>query len=128
MIKASRKFITTFLIFGFLVSSVLACVLAFQNSSMPMAHDNQSNMAACCDSGYMLGSSDHTTPFILNNTGLQFLLLVFVSVYLFVRNNNLANEYSFKNYFKVRDRYGGFKLFYYFIALFSRGILHPKTY
>lgn len=128
MFKSSKKLITTFLIFGFLVSSIVGCVLAFQSSSIAMNHDSQSNVAACCNGNYMLGSLDHNTPFILDNSGLQFLLLVFVSVYLFIKNNDQTREYNFKNYFKTRDRYGGFKLFYYFITLFRKGILHPKTY
>ena len=37
-------------------------------------------------------------------------------------------ETKFLNYFLIKDRHGGFKLFDKFILLFKKGILQPKLY
>lgn len=127
MFEVRKNLITTFLIFTLLIYSILGCVLAFQSYFVVHQHSD-SHVATCCDNGYMLGISDHSTPFILSDIGAQFLLLVFVSIYLFFRDSYLTDKYNLNNYFRTRYRDGGFKSFYYIINLFRRGILHPKIY
>jgi len=128
MVKKKKQIISFILILGLFMSVIFGCILAAQNSFM--AHDNHhTTMAACCDINFIFGGASHNIPLVLgSNNMLHLLLLVAVVLYLFIKNDNLIYDHVIKSYFKTRDRYGGFNLFYYFILLFSKGILHPKIY
>ncbi|PLX24514.1 hypothetical protein C0580_05040 [Candidatus Parcubacteria bacterium] len=126
MVDIRKKTIFSFLALGFLVASIFSCILATQDYSM--VHHGDSVERNCCDDSF-LGTMIHDLPIILQNTNvLQLMVLLFLSFYLFSKNSYIHQNLILAAYFKIRDRYGGFNIFQYFISLFSRGILHPKIY
>lgn len=128
MIKKKQNIMAMIVILGFLVSTIFGCIMASQSSLM-MHNNSSSHLMACCDESFVFGNIAHNTPFIVGaNSNLQLLLLVTLAIFLFVSHNTFNFRKNLNNYFKIRERYGGFNLFYYLASLFSKGILHPKIY
>ncbi|MFA6307284.1 MAG: hypothetical protein WCS88_01150 [Patescibacteria group bacterium] len=104
---------------------VLGCF--FTSSDFNNTHDNTMPAMECCNMG-AYSFSEHVgydlqymlSEVGINLWGINFILAVII--FLYIKFDILSN------YFLLRDRYGGFKLFYKFTFLFSNGILHPKIY
>ncbi|PIR07268.1 MAG: hypothetical protein COV55_00370 [Candidatus Komeilibacteria bacterium CG11_big_fil_rev_8_21_14_0_20_36_20] len=126
MKTVQKNLIATLLITGFLSSSILCCLL-FNSMEMPDHSHHATAASQCCHSNLVFNMV-HDTPFIIGDSILEFAFFVFVIVYLFVKSSYQNKLQGIAHYFKIRDRYGGFKLFYYLLAFFSQGILHPKIY
>lgn len=103
----------------------LGCFFAGQN--LEKHHIDNGKTMECCGAGeytitdhagYNLQYSLNT----INYAPLNLLILFVLGAVLF-----LQERYIF-NYYLIKDRYGGFKLFYKFILLFKKGIIHPKIY
>ncbi len=127
MKQNKNKLIVSILITGLFVCSVLGCVFALQNSTM-MHGEHSSSIAQCCNMDQVFGGTIHNMPSILGNNVFQILLLLGVGLYIFLKDNYTEHSFTKAYYYKIRDKHGGFKLFCYFILLFSKGILHPKIY
>ena len=124
--KLTRNKIIIFSLFIALVNLfALGCFFAGQS----LAHSNHDTMSSmeCCNVG-TYNSSEHAGYGLQYNTVdssyPQLNLILFVSLIIIY----YLKEKQFLNYYLIKDRYGGFKLFYKFILLFKKGILHPKLY
>lgn len=103
----------------------VGCFFASQN--LAKQHIDDGKTMECCGAGeYTI--TDHAgynlqySLSTINYAPLNLLILFVLGAVLF-----LQKEYFF-NYFVIKDRYGGFKLFYKFTLLFKKGIIHPKIY
>lgn len=84
-----------------------------------------------CGMAGMTGSSDsiqsqHNYMIVISFIKLlnNFIFILFVSILFTIVSCN-----GFRLYLKnIRDKYGGFNFFNYFLRLFGAGILHPKTF
>ncbi|MFH1667453.1 MAG: hypothetical protein ABH884_00310 [Candidatus Komeilibacteria bacterium] len=117
------NFIAILLIVGFFTSAFFGCILYVQ--SMSAGHHGQDSqtttLAKCCDMEAMLGDITHIIPAIMvNGLALLFIVILVASI-LFVQ---LEDGY----YVRIREKYGGFNLYNYFVLLFQKGIIHPKVY
>ena len=118
---------TTFAFIGILLTSIVfGCFIMSQNfSTMDMEHNAKSS--ECCGSGTSnfinhLGPNIQYTLASDNITLIVINFILAVIIFLYIRSD------VFANYYLIKDRYGGFKLFYKFTLLFKKGILHPKLY
>ena len=129
-IKVSMKLRQSkIVIFSLFISLVnlLAVGCFFAGQSLMDTHDHNAMASECCSIGSS-NSSEHVgygleynlidVNYLLLNVGL--LVFLILAIYL--------KEINFLNYYTIKDRYGGFKLFYKFILLFKKGILNPKIY
>ncbi|MBT4849344.1 hypothetical protein HON36_00655 [Candidatus Parcubacteria bacterium] len=126
----NNKTITYFLLVGVFISFMFGCALSagdfFTKNMSGMNH------AECCDDDQLtvLGSNKHNITSALIQNNLVEFLIVLAAVFIFSKLS-INDFYSTraKNYCRsIKDRYGGFKTFYYFIDLFSSGTLHPKLF
>ncbi|OGY94348.1 MAG: hypothetical protein A2406_02950 [Candidatus Komeilibacteria bacterium RIFOXYC1_FULL_37_11] len=124
--KLKQSRIVIFSLFISLVN-LLAVGCFFAGQSLMDTHDHTPMVSECCsisssDSsehvGYGLEYNLTDIDYLLLNVGLLVALMLVVYV----------KEINFLNYYTIKDRYGGFKLFYKFILLFKKGILNPKIY
>ena len=117
---------TIYLFIGVLTTSILlGCFIMAQNFSiMEMEHGAQST--DCCDSSAssFINHLSPNTQYTLANS----ILLVFINFILAIVIFAYIKYDIFANYYLIRDRHGGFQLFYKFLILFKTGILHPKIY
>jgi len=99
----------------------------FTSQSLAHAYDNSMNLMECCDMG-AYNFSEHTGYGLEVNlidssyAQLNLIFIIFLITAFYFKENKVLN------YFLIKDRYGGFKLFYKFTLLFKKGILHPKLY
>ena len=118
------------IVFSLFISLVnlLAVGCFFAGQSLMTSHDHMAMASECCSIGNN-DSSEHIgyglqynlvdTDYLPLNVGLFLFLILPIF---------LLKEINFLNYYTIKDRYGGFKLFYKFILLFKTGILNPKIY
>jgi hypothetical protein len=131
MIFNQRNHLSSFVIVFVLMISFVFCCGAAWNTVLPGDGDMTSDHSACGmgDVGSQ-SSSDHnqfifsSVSSLLNNFNI-ILLVVLVSVFLlfFLKFDTLW--FYFK---RIRERYGGFRLFDNFVNLFRLGIINPKTF
>ena len=107
---------------------MFGCVMIFNSLILNFEHTNM-NMGSelCCDmSGN--GIMAHLQSNLIMTDTFNKSLLIFLIV-LLINKFYLYYNFSLNYYFyKIRDRYGGWQIFNYFISLFKNGILHPKVY
>ncbi len=127
MKKGKQNIITSIVIFGFLLTTIFSCIFALQSFAIEAGNSHASKMAPCCEDAYIFGSNSHNIPFILETNNILQALAMVVFICFYIRDNK---EYSriFSKYLKRYNRWKRSKLFYYFIILFKKGILHPKVY
>ncbi|PLX28590.1 hypothetical protein C0581_01650 [Candidatus Parcubacteria bacterium] len=95
-------------------------------NDMPMENHNACGMGdvgAQANSGHTYSVVSSVVSLFKNITFSLSVIFVSVIVLTFL----LYDRFRFY-YKKSRDRYGGFRLFVYFINLFRLGILNPKTF
>ncbi len=117
------KIVTVFTV-GF---GLLFCCGAAWYSMVPSLSVTMDGHEACG----MTDTADNTDGghnYMVVNTFIKNLLLVFVAVFVFVIFTTIKNFESSYYYRDIRDRYGGFHVFNYFINIFGVGILNPKTF
>lgn len=120
------KFATIFFSGVLLTSVILGCFIMGQNfSTMDMEQGTKSS--ECCGSN-AFSFTNHLGPntqYTLASGNLALIVINFilaVVIFLYIKSD------TFANYYLIKDRYGGFKLFCKFTLLFKKGILHPKLY
>jgi hypothetical protein len=119
------KFATFFFIGVLTTSIILGCFIMIQDfSAMEMKHGAKSS--ECCGSSaasFINHLGPNTQYTLASSMALVVINFIFaVVIFLYLKSD------VFANYYLIKDRYGGFKLFYKFTLLFSTGILHPKLY
>jgi len=124
------KFIRSkIIIFSLFISVVNLFALGcfFTNQALSNHNNNSMSEMACCNLG-TYNFSDHAGYNLQYNlSGISYPLLNLILFFILVAFLTLK-EIDCPNYYLVKDRYGGTKLFYKFILLFKTGILHPKLY
>ncbi|MFA6466680.1 MAG: hypothetical protein WCV71_02365 [Patescibacteria group bacterium] len=99
----------------------------FTSQKLSHAHHDAMVSSTCCDIG-VYDFSQHAgynlQYDISGNTYLGSNLILFLSLVIILS----LKETKFLNYYLIKDRHGGFKLFDKFILLFKKGILQPKLY
>ena len=109
------------------LANLLALGCFFTSQNLMKHHSSLMSSMECCNIG-SFSVSEHVgynLQYILADGDINLIAINFVLaviVFLYIKSDILAN------YFLLRDRYGGFKLFYKFTFLFKTGILHPKLY
>jgi hypothetical protein len=123
--KFKRNKIIIFSLFIALVN-LFALGCFFTSQSLMNSHNNMASME-CCNMGtynYSEHAGYNLQYNLVNNVypQINFISVLFLAIFFIFKDNN------FLSYCLVKDRYGGFKLFYKFLLLFKTGILHPKLY
>lgn len=124
-----NKTLVYILLSGLFISFMFGCALAAGNFFVSNMHN--SHHSECCDDNYLSPfiSSSHniTLAFVQNNFVDFFVVLGFYFIFSLLLLNVLYDS-KIKNYYSIKDKYGGTRLFYHFVDLFSVGILHPKLF
>ena len=126
MFLAKNNFSIVSVIVMLVFSFALGCFLISQ-SIFKAVHSGMDN-AECCNSS-MVSLTNHgihdTQYTVVGGDILDFVLSLVLAIVVFVytKDNRLVDYYSL-----IREKYGGFKLFYKFTLLFKTGLLHPKIF
>lgn len=107
-----------------MTSIILGCFIMGENF-FTMDHSDKS--AECCNTGIssFINHLGPSTQYTLASSDMSLLVINFVLaiiIFLYIKSD------IFANYYLIKDRAGGFKLFHKFLFLFKTGILHPKLY
>lgn len=99
----------------------------FVEQGLERHHQGETSSMECCGIGdyQFSGHAGYNLQYSLSAVNYGFINLftffvLLVCLFLF--------KAEFFNYYLIKDRYGGFRLFYKFILLFRKGIIHPKIY
>jgi len=99
----------------------------FTSQAFVSHHNMESSSMECCGAGdYQFNNhAGYNLQYSVtyNTYGFINLLIFFILVSVL-----FFKEVIFLNYYLIKDRYGGFKLFDKFILLFKKGIINPKLY
>lgn len=124
--KYVRNKIIIFSLFVTLVN-LFALGCFFTSQKLSHAHHDPMANSTCCDIG-VYDFSEHAgynlQYDISGNSYLVLNLILFLSLVIILS----VRETDFLNYYLIKDRHGGFKLFDKFIILFKKGIIQPKLY
>ena len=110
--------------------SMLFCCGAAWSSIVPSPSMEMGGHSACGmsdvdgDSGISHNYMIVVSALSLLKSLFPIFLIALLSLFLLVLSKDNLTFYSKS----IRDKYGGFNLFNYFLRLFSVGILHPKTF
>jgi hypothetical protein len=96
--------------------------LIFNADSIVVSHSE-------CGMGNTADSSDDETIITHLMVLIQKINIIIYFVIISIITSLLLITKKQKNYFNIiRDKYGGFRVFIYFIRLFKLGILNPKLF
>lgn len=119
------------------IGTLCALFLSCHGPVMNLVHAVETSVqthheTSCCHDGHCddkvelcLDTSFIVEP-LQQGLGILFIIFFLISLMEILRGRAVT---KFQLYMRsIRDRYGGFSLFRYLIALFSRGILQPKIF
>lgn len=109
------------------LANLFALGCFFTSQKLLHTHHDAMASSACCNIG-VYDFSQHAgynlQYDISGNNYLALNLILFLSLVIILS----VRETDFLNYYLIKDRHGGFKLFDKFIILFKKGIIQPKLY
>ncbi|MDP2683714.1 MAG: hypothetical protein Q8P20_01530 [bacterium] len=127
------KFVVFYVIIGMLF--VGYCSLAeFRTShDMQMIHNYTNETMECCSHGIPFAGSFSDFAILASSRDSVDNLILFVlgvsSLFLLLSLFSKDSSYlSFLYFKKIRDKYGSWRYFEYFLNLFRLGIINPKVY
>lgn len=128
---AKKKLLVSILVVNFIIAILFGCGMILQNTLFNDHSNHQMANMECCDlaASQAINHNLNNIAYILPTTNLSALVLLLIISLAIVVFGQLPSLNKFTNYIRaIKDKYGGFKLFYYFIKLFSQGLLHPKIF